>query len=103
MLDIDAGCNPTSAKNSAGIGSSHQSSKSIGLGTSALSRVDRRTRLRRKLLGVIAAKPVKLALKPRAAHDAGQQSRRHAESKCNEQQKDERRLPGEPVIEADGD
>ena len=75
-----------SAKNSAGIGSSHQSS--------------RRACQRPAMLFTQATQ---LPPQPGRPDEAREKPGGHAGSECDQQQEDQRRLPGEPLIEAYGD
>src|ERR1700737_198890 len=99
LMSMRAAIHPM-AKNSAGMGSSHQSSKSME--ASRLRDVGGR-RVFWISQRVLAPQAHHLPLQARRAHESGQKTRYCAAGKREQQQKDERRLPGEPVIEADGD
>src|SRR5262249_8241379 len=92
------------AKNSTGIGSSHhRRSKSIMRPSRAVEWGLRRRDRHAPVLAVLAAQPPELSLQPHVAREPGEQARSHAEREGNQQQEDQRRLPGEPMIEANGD
>src|SRR4030088_1193190 len=54
-------------------------------------------------LRVLAPQAHHLPLQARRTHQSGQESRDRTYSERDQQQENERRLPGEPVVEADGD
>ena len=116
-------------KNSAGIGSSHHSSKSISETPRQRERTvasaERRSliaspleagarsrgwfparcpcapspRAARRPVALLAAQPVELARQARRAHRAGEKSGRRADRERDQHDEDERRLPAPPVVE----
>src|SRR5215470_15489932 len=102
-MSIRAAIQP-SAKNSTGIGSSHQRrSKSITRPSHAVHRSLRRRNRYASLLVVLAAKAAELSLHAHVATQPGEESRHDAKRERDQQQEDQRGFPREPVVEADGD
>src|ERR1700674_2179467 len=103
LMSMRAAIHPM-AKNSAGMGSSHQSSKSME---------SKRPPLRLRGVGgrrvlwmtqcMLAPQAHHLPLETCPTHESGQKPRDRAPGERDQQQKNERRLPGEPVIKADRD
>src|SRR5215831_7490436 len=89
-----------SAKNSTGIRSSHHSrSKSI----IASAAVDRSSRRCSRAAPLLPAQATELALHAHVAHEPREEPCPHAQRKRDQEQKDQRRFPREPVVEAHGD
>jgi hypothetical protein len=79
------------AKNNAGIGSSHQSSKSITRRPIPVR--FHHTGRRRRQTPLLAPQAAELSLQARVAQDPRQQPGAHAERESDQKQEDQRRLP----------